>query len=469
MSSVNIHNSEWIAESSSIHKAMFNNIQCNILRSVGRELGVYLFLTFTSDKNNSRKFLKTIRHFISSTKQQFDATAKYKAAKKAGKAGEALPDELMGGLFISAEGYTHLGFDPDQFDDTDQTFRKGMKSQKSGVFDKLLDKNNKDPKVSTWEQGFQVPIHVMIMLSCDKEQTLAPVLLQVKQFAKGFADIVTEQHGKVLREGDNPENKPLEHFGYRDGISQPLFLQEDADHDLNTSDWDPSAELALVLTSDPFTKDIPDSYGSFFVFRKLKQNVEAFNKAIGVLSDTLGVNPDLAGAMVVGRFKDGTPLTLNDNPDSEINQNNFNYDKDEDGDKCPRHAHIRKVNPRGTTPFTSLENEKLRRIARRGIPYGEWGAADVGLLFMCYQADIAQQFEFIQRTWADNPNFPRNLVFPGTGDDPLIGQDFDASAEQHWPTKHGGSERKNFSFEGFVKLQGGEYFYAPSLKFFEKL
>lgn len=68
---------------------------------------------------------------------------------------------------------------------------------------------------------------------------------------------------------------------------------------------------------------------------------------------------------------------------------------------------------------------------RRGIPFGfrpasgEGGATrDVGLLFMCFQSDIGRQFEFIQRSWVDNPNFPEFLLIPGlnTGDDALIGQ-----------------------------------------------
>ena len=52
---------------------------------------------------------------------------------------------------------------------------------------------------------------------------------------------------------------------------------------------------------------------------------------------------------------------------------------------------------------------------RRGIPYGARNLADppssgVGLLFMCYQRNIRQQFEFIQRTWIDNPNFPHSII-----------------------------------------------------------
>jgi len=109
------------------------------------------------------------------------------------------------------------------------------------------------------------------------------------------------------------------------------------------------------------------------------------------------------------------------------------------------------------------------RDVRRGIPYGKPGQGPagncIGLLFMCYQADINFQFEFIQRTWADNPNFPRNLILPETGDDPLIGQDTDRSAAQKWPTVWNAPERKRSNFGGFITLKGGEYFFAPSLSF----
>ena len=49
---------------------------------------------------------------------------------------------------------------------------------------------------------------------------------------------------------------------------------------------------------------------------------------------------------------------------------------DPDGLKCPLHAHIRKINPRGeldkksTILPNSPERERMRRVAHRGIPYG---------------------------------------------------------------------------------------------------
>ena len=91
---------------------------------------------------------------------------------------------------------------------------------------------------------------------------------------------------------------------------------------------------------------------------------------------------------------------------------------------------------------------------------------------MCFQANIKRQFEFIQRTWVDNPNFPVSLLNPfakDTGDDPLIGQD--ANETQRWPNRWGDESagRKSFNFESAVTLRGGEYFFAPSVPFLAAL
>ena len=124
---------------------------------------------------------------------------------------------------------------------------------------------------------------------------------------------------------------------------------------------------------------------------------------------------------------------------------------------------------------------------RRGIPYGKPmpGVADItgveaddnpeaqrGLLFMCFQHNIEEQFEFIQRTWADNEHFPSGIPTLGlfqkdTGDDPVIGQDPDES--QRWAKTWGEKGKKAFNFESAVTLKGGEYFFAPSIPFLRSL
>ena len=76
--------------------------------------------------------------------------------------------------------------------------------------------------------------------------------------------------------------------------------------------WDPSEPLKRVLVADPAT-NAADSFGSYFVFRKLEQNVRGFKVREQELADALGLVGDereRAGAMAVGRFEDGTPLAL---------------------------------------------------------------------------------------------------------------------------------------------------------------
>jgi len=218
--------------------------------------------------------------------------------------------------------------------------------------------------------------------------------------------------------------------------------------------------------------------------------------------------------MAVGRYEDGTPLVLqpgdrgwteSQNPTTP---NDFSYKGDPDGLKCPFHAHVRKSNPRleSVGSFAASDEVELgHRIARRGITYGgPLSAADdldglpekgVGLLFMCYQSDIWEQFEFIQRFWCNNPTFlepgksdingtTANPNYDKTGLDAVIGQmqgaQFDPvigeapKPPENWPQEWGKTtvkpeiESEN-QFGQFVTLKGGEYFFSPSITFLRNL
>lgn len=459
--------------------ALLTDLQCNILKSHGRDHTVHLFVRFTAPSGQARQVMSVLAaDYITSALTQHQQSKAW--------TGQGQPGGLVGSILLSATGYAALGFDPDGFASSDQggDFRAGMKRQGPDIIGRLLDTANKDPHPNQWEAGYQGEVHAMILLADDDTARLDQAEQDVSSRLAPVATILQVEQGHVLRnqqpkaEGKaEPERKgqPIEHFGYVDGRSNPLFFQDDIEKERagGTDEWDPSAPLNLVLVPDPFGG--PSSQGSYFVFRKLEQNVEGFNLGVLDLASKLGLDPDLAGAMAVGRFKDGTPLTLQGH-DGLGDVNNFNYAReDRAGSRCPVHAHIRKVNPRGTTPFTSSQSERSRRIVRRGIPYGERDLSappprdGVGLLFMCYQANINHQFEFVQRTWADNPNFPRNLILPDTGDDPIIGQDVDANAAQEWPPAWDSDERKRRNFGGYVTLKGGEYFFAPSLSCFAAL
>lgn len=343
-----------------------------------------------------------------------------------------------------------------------------------------------DSASADWEEGYRGEIHASVLLAHDDESELNREARRILQEVRQFADVVAGERGKAMR---NKNCETVEHFGYVDGRSQPLFLKEDIDKEREkepgTVLYDPSAPVDLVLVPDP-NGDGNLSFGSYFVFRKLEQDVLGFKKAEEQLADELGLKgPDeeLAGAMVVGRFEDGTPVVLQ-KTDGQTDPvpNNFNYKADPSGLRCPFHAHIRKVNPRGdTTRLGELEErERRHRIARRGITYGErckepkdnpamedLPSKDVGLLFMCFQSNIENQFEFIQKQWANNEDF----LLRKTGIDPVIGQHQKNQnpMEQSWPAVWGRSVKRPFSFHGFVTLKGGEYFFAPSLSALKKI
>jgi len=472
---------EQVDVNASVFTPMLQNLQANILKPHGRDFARHIFLKFVGTPAEVKHWIKQqVAPLVTSAKQQYEASAKRNSAPAG-----AFDGGLSVGFYLSARGYAHLGFETSGF--ASESFRKGMKDQHDGVFSKALDLDNEDPPVERWEPQFRKEIHALVTLADDTLARVEGAALELQQGAASVAQVLGIEEGNVLRR----DKEPVEHFGYFDGISQPLFTKQDVeanrDRNPNTAAWNPSARLNLVLVDDPLTR-APDAFGSYLVYRKLGQNVPRFVATVTQLAQSLGTNPDLAGAYVVGRFKDGTPVALAEASAPGLSKDNdFNYDKDSAGFRCPAHAHIRKVNPRGTTPITSLTSEKRRRIARRGIPYGlpVSGVADNlpsndapdakrGLLFMCFQANIEDQFEFIQRTWVDNKHFPTSVLTNGlfhkdTGDDPLIGQDRDEA--QRWPKKWGDDDRgkKTINFDAAVNLEGGEYLFAPSLPFLASL
>jgi deferrochelatase/peroxidase EfeB len=186
--------------------------------------------------------------------------------------------------------------------------------------------------------------------------------------------------------------------------------------------------------------------------------------------------------MIIGRFEDGTPLVLQGAAGMHTPvPNDFTYDSDPDGTKCPLFAHIRKVNPSGGSIATE-ESERKHLMVRRAQTYGVRtdGVHDgelstkptggVGLLFMAFNAEIAEQFEFVQQAWLNNPWFP--VVGPEDGPpglDPLAGQG--ARPRIKCPLTWGTSQDNPTPSKvvrataQVVAMKGGAYFFMPSLAF----
>jgi Dyp-type peroxidase family len=444
------------------YQALLEDLQGNILKGHGRDYNVDLFLQFKPNQTKSAKqwIQSFAQNYLKSAKKQSDEAVRYRQEKISGG--------LFANFFLSRRGYEYLEIEPFQIP-SDNPFRQGMKNNNIRV-------SLGDPEVNKWENGFQGQIHALLLMADDDIIALLQAVNKMMQQLRQVADIIHREDGFILR---NKAGQIIEHFGFVDGVSQPLFLKRDIISarikDCGFNKWDSRASLDIILVKDPNGKT-EDSYGSYLVYRKLEQNVKAFRKDQEELAKTLKMKDDLAGALIIGRFYDGTPVTLSDIPTYSTNpSNNFNYDSDNAATKCPFHAHIRKMNPRGDTgkiessPGSDDASgvERKHPIARRSVSYGnnnptEEPETDSGLLFLCFQSNIENQFNFMQTRWANSKNF----VQVNVGPDPLIGQ---PPGTQKWPTNWGQPETVAYGFKLWVNMKGGEYFFTPSISFLKNI
>ncbi|MCC6613454.1 MAG: DUF1929 domain-containing protein [Anaerolineae bacterium] len=465
-------------------RGLFTNLQANILKSHGRDHSACLFLRFTAPPGRVKRWIaRFAAEKVTSSHEQFEQSVRFKAARAEG----VMLDQAVTSFLLSADGYRYLGFDPARFGQPGRAFRQGMKYRPSrieAVVSRLLGTATNDPDPGVWEAPYQDAIHAMILTARDDRLRLEEDVQSVTALLSEVAAVLAVEYGAVLRTpspvdaaGESvAKGRTIEHFGFVDGRSNPIFLKDDYDREARAgvTHYDPSAPLRLALVQDPFASRA-DSCGSYLVFRKLQQDVMRFHRDLEGLAQELGASVELAGAWLVGRFADGTPVTQHGHDGLPSVVNDFNYaGRDAQGAYCPPHAHIRKTNPRGSALLARFDDDRKRRIVRRGIPYGAHVHGtphdeEAGLLFMCYQGDIGRQFEHIQRRWAENRGFPHSIILPRTGADPLLGQRRYSRPTQRWARAWG--ERRNVrrDFGNYVGLRGGEYFFAPSLSFLHEI
>jgi deferrochelatase/peroxidase EfeB len=176
--------------------------------------------------------------------------------------------------------------------------------------------------------------------------------------------------------------------------------------------------------------------------------------------------------------------------------NRFTYHKDPHGTACPYGAHIRRANPRnadlpeGTTGWVSrllrvlgfdskdphddlISSTRFHRILRRGREYGsqllpeqalkaENDTEARGLRFICLNANISRQFEFIQASWIENAKFD------GLDErDPLLGKRAPLWAggetDAFSVPSDSGVCRRTRGLQQFVTVRGGAYFFLPGI------
>jgi Dyp-type peroxidase family len=273
-----------------------------------------------------------------------------------------------------------------------------------------------------------------------------------------------------------------EHFGFVDGISQPILEgTHDAERFPESRHLTKLGEIVLgYRNADGGFAEMPmlggcrfGENGSYLVLRQLEQDVPGFWEYVSQQTMRHG-GPEAAeqlAAKIVGREPNGTPLV----PYVNRQDNEFGFAEDPHGYGCPIGAHIRRANPRDSFNDNNVPSHRAslsnrHRILRRGRSYGpvfdhetrfDARTKDTekrGLMFICLNADLERQFEFIQQNWINSP------AFFGLADerDPLVGnQDADSTGRCRFtvpglpaPTRVDGIPR-------FVTVKGGEYFFLP--------
>lgn len=351
----------------------------------------------------------------------------------------------------------------------DASFVAGAFARASGLAD--------DPM--KWRPEYRNPID-MVLLVAASGVTIDAAKQSAMDQANGFIDALKRSTSVSRIEPGAVRAAQVghEHFGFADGISQPGVLGltlpgANPDQGFPGQDLVKPGEFVFgPYDNENGGQSIPPfawmANGSYLVFRRLQQDVAAFQAYTAANFSAAGrTSAGQLAAQLVGRWPDGSPVVLapaaNDpnrdasHPDTN---NDFNFGPQDPNQRaCPFLAHIRKVYPRDDFPG---ESEK-HRILRAGIPFGDDGDADKGLLFVCYQTSIMNKFEFLQVTWANNPNFmfgkttsTGRAINPGI--DMIIGQ----PAPRRGDLSTDAAQVNLPDAPLFVTATGGGYFFSPS-------
>ena len=510
------------------------DIQGNILTGFNKDHQLLAAVRF-GDITAARRWLGRVAPYVSSLAQVFQFNALYRAIRA--RTG-AEPVGLVASWFNIAFSHGAIAQLTSQAEaDTlpDTSFVAGLERDRAGGLGDPAPPDA-DP-TACWVVGGtgRVPDAFLILASDHPTQLddLARHLLpNPAADGPGAPEVVWRELGET-----RPDLPGHEHFGFKDGISQPavrglisrrpkIFLHR------RTLKAAPAGEVDFAQPGQPLiwpgnfvlgypftdrgdgTPQLPVPLahkwfknGSFLVFRRLNQNVAGFSQFLAQQAAALATTPAYRGltaghlgAILVGRWPSGAPLPrapLVDDPvlaRTNAANNDFFFGRDTpppdflrghsggrfpaalEGSRpvCPHAAHILKMNPRDLTTDVGPDFDTLtRRILRRGNPFGpplaDPAAGDDGvergLHFLCYQASIVDQFEFLQQRWANQTGGPTS-----GGHDVIIGQTNDAQRTADLlpldPNEQGVPITTPTQW---VTPTGGGYFFAPSVSAIGKI
>jgi len=393
-------------------------------------------------------------------------------------------DDIYVNVAFTAGGLHKLGVSDADMEKFPHEFREGMQ-ERAGLIGDVRGNHPRNwalPELRGFPGGgalvqlstVHIVVHMYIESTDTGHELIDPLRQKVETLMAGQENVHLLSVQAMRRyEVDRDAGTTREHFGFIDEISQPEIGPRPADD--KWSNFVGPGELLLGYEND--RGDVPEEDkllddGSFLVIRKLRQDVAALNKAIAAS----GIAPDLLKGKMMGRTVDGDPLVPFKSR-NEFDYRNPSGSGDEGGGLCPFAAHIRRANPR--TKINKLDSRpSVPRIMRRGMSYGplykDQPKAERGMMFMAYNASIAEQFEFIQR-WVSGGNSTGVLSEHG---DPLLGvpqlgetrsfRYYDGASVTRAKRVKLDDAGDNPSLP-FVRLEWGIYLFAPSTTALGKL
>ncbi len=428
------------------------DIQANILKGHGRKYAVFLFFRFLEEVNAKyvRGQLNCLsKNQLTSYAAQCDQTRLHKSIDDV-EVGVMSDEKHMKSsiisLYLSYAGYKQLGID-NRFIPLDNAFRTGMIKDRQAVLWLGDYRNHIVQDIFKREDG----VHGILMVANESKAAMENCLKSLLKH--NLKDViqsrtVLRQDASFLRDENNGFR---EHFGYVDGISTPT---------------DENILSKIGLVAEPTGQKI---VGSYVAFRKLEQDLVRFEQIVTDLKNQLNINNDepvnseFVKALLMGRFSNGTPVTRfsESQPPYKWADQDFDYDQD-DGRRCPFHAHIRAVNPRKKRDKEG--NLVPVPIIRRSMTYNE-GENQKGLWFISYQRSLEKDLlPLFRNMGVENPEVKDSITYRARNRNPTR-----PYFKKYDRPDAGIVQYRAIGLRQMTTFLGGEYFFAPPLSFFRNL
>jgi Dyp-type peroxidase family len=428
------------------------DIQGNVLRGYRFPVARFFFIR-VDDPGSGRRWLQSVMPHVTDS-EPWDE-----------KPGWAL------NIAFTHSGLRAVGMAAESLDTFPVEFQQGMRARAQ----LLGDVDGSSP--AHWDAHFRDgDIHVMAVINA-----VSPDVLHERgawlENALATADLHVVGTQDTARLAGNRE-----HFGYVDGLSQPVVEGDRMPIRLGqgvtdgTGGWRALRAGEFLLGHHDETGHLPPApqpsalalNGTFLVYRKLHQRVALFRRFLADQSGAYPGGEEKLAAVLMGRWRDGTPTErFPDGPDALLatdaqRNNDFVYGEDREGFRCPVGSHIRRANPRDGLGFHHRLVHR-HRLIRRGMPYGDPlppGAdddgADRGLIFVCLGASIGRQFEYVQTEWLNDGN-----IFALGADKDVFAGNHDGTGKMTVP---GRPPRFVAAVPRLVTTKGGDYFFLPGIR-----